>query len=131
MQSEDFSLTDRDRALWDGESIQAQMPIHFVNGMSLEQCITYCASCNQEITGDNFHGILDATYPKVVLLEGVGACVPCTTMTRYNFRIHDDLTITGLIDGKWQRWGSEPNWLKRLQRLLGRFRAGLSSGNNH
>jgi hypothetical protein len=112
------AISERDRALFEMPSIESQMPVHFKNGNMFEQMDCYCSECDEAILKDCVRGEIQRPFEHVAVIEAVGACIECRLLTPFQLRLHDDMRITGLRDGKWVTWyGSSSLWDMVLQLL--------------
>jgi hypothetical protein len=104
-----FVPTDRDRELFAMPPIQEQLPLVFPN---TKYTFSYfdgvCNSCGCHITGPAFRGRLALVMDNVAQLEAIGGCSRCGMFTRYNYRLHDDGTISGRAGVEWARWAINP-----------------------
>lgn len=61
----------------------------------------YCDKCDQAIEDDMLKGTIHRHVASTATIEAVGICVPCRTLTAYNMRLHDDMRVTKLHQGRW------------------------------
>lgn len=109
------AISERDRALFEMSSIESQMPVLFKKGSMYEQIDCFCAECGKVIQADLVRGEIQRPFEHVAVIEAVGVCADCKLLTPFQFRLHDDMRITGFRDGKWVTWyGSSSLWDKAL-----------------
>lgn len=104
MASQTSPLTDRDRLLWAMGPVDDSFPVRFPNGAVLQAFEGHCDACRVALKGGALRGRVDATFLRVVTIEAMGLCRACNLFTRFLYRVHDDLSFTGLRDGSWMRW---------------------------
>jgi len=51
-------------------------------------------------------------------VEACGVCHDCHLVTRFVYRFHDDMTITGLRENGWNTWGGKKTTLIGYLRQL-------------
>ncbi|TXI24195.1 MAG: hypothetical protein E6Q67_02970 [Roseateles sp.] len=110
-------------------AIASQMPVRFDNGACWSSITGQCKSCGQDIPDDRFTGRLSRLVPSVVDVDAVGVCDSCTLLTRFRYRLHDDMHLSGLTDSGWAEWRhrrARPHLQDLLGRLPGWIRAWLS-----
>lgn len=112
------ALTARDLELLKMPSIETQMPIAFANGAVWTEFDGYCLGCNSKMPRDTIFGAINRPIPSTAVIEAIGVCKPCRLASRYDYRFHDDMRITGQRDDGWQTWKSEPTLAARCIRLI-------------
>lgn len=103
-------LSDEDKALLALPPMHTHLPIVFASGYKLIEFCGECIRCKRQIEPALFRGRIDRTFERVAIIQAVGACHHCRLLTRFNYRVHDDLSITGVRDGRWRRWESRIVW---------------------
>ncbi len=67
-------------------------------------------------------GLVSQPFANVAVVEAVGLCHECRLVTRFMYRLHDDMRVSGLDkSGRWATWQmrkSQPGVLERLLLLL-------------
>lgn len=117
-------ITSRDRELLAMPSIASQMPIRFANGAHFDVRHGHCANCGAAIPDGDVRGVLVRTSPHMTSVEAAGLCGPCNGITRFIYRFHDDLRVSGPnpADGKWSTWSVRSrSILERVGELFLRF----------
>lgn len=99
-------------------SITSQMPIFFANGAQWSEIKGECKGCGCELPDNTVRGLIVRHTPKMVSVEAVGVCHDCKLLTRFLYRLYDDMRITGLRDGKWKTWAPRPTVLERVRALI-------------
>lgn len=85
--------------------ISDALPFVFpVTGYSVKGLNAECSVCRCEIQPNLFRGRVQLAFPTVAHMEAIGLCMQCRVLSCFEYRIHDDGAISGLKDGKWQRW---------------------------
>lgn len=112
------SVTLRDAELWDMPSIQSQMPIVFAESTRWESLDTTCGGCGTTISRTNVRGVVKRILQSTATIEAVGVCRTCKLFTRIDYRLHEDMSITGLRHGRWVRWTPHRSWLQKIKFLF-------------
>ena len=112
------SVTPRHRELLAMASLQSQLPVEFKNGNQVTEFKWHCANCSCLLSDRNVRGVVSQDLPQVAILEAVGYCKDCMGVTPINYRIYDDLRMTGIRNGRWVTWYSETTLLSRLKHAL-------------
>jgi hypothetical protein len=102
------ALTARDGQLIAMAPIAAQLPIKFDNGASWLTISCHCSGCDVVLGGQEVFGIIARPFRNVAILEAVGVCLKCTLLTRFEYRFHDDMRISGRREDGWQTWRVQP-----------------------
>lgn len=112
-----------DMALMALPTIASQMPVRFKNGATWDQLSGECKSCGKDINHRCFTGRIARLVESVATVEAVGVCPPCQLVTRFHYRLHDDMRISGLTDKGWAQWKARPTLSARLLGWLSRIMA--------
>lgn len=118
-------LPERERELLAQPSVASRLPIRFAKGSVLDEIEAHCAHCDRPIEQDFLRGNISLFTPQVVLLDAVGGCRQCQQTSRFNYRIHDDLSRTGLLNGQWVHTPVKLRWQMRFKRWLRGFIQGV------
>ena len=110
---------DRDKNLFESPTVFSQLPIRFPNGSLWDTFAGECAGCRATIATEDLRGRVSMPVPKTAEIEAIGFCVHCRLITRFHYRIHDDLRVMGLKDGTWFEWKKQPSLLDRLLDSIG------------
>lgn len=111
-------VTERERQLYSMPAIQSQMPVTFKVGNEFSEISGYCAHCELLIPDMELKGIVKRPIESVAVIEAVGYCDPCKMLTRIDFRLHDDMRVSGIKDGKWVTWRHSPTLFDSLRNLI-------------
>lgn len=111
-------LTPRDQELLGMPSVISQFPIAFANGDQWEEFDGECLECGHAIPRDSVRGIVSRPIESVAVVEAVGLCRACTLVTRFNYRLHDDMRLTGPRENGWKTWKAKPSLLDRLSAIF-------------
>lgn len=119
------SISDEDRDLWGRPAILGQLQsVQLQNGARWVSFDGDCAGCKKKIEPQNLRGVV-SVFPSTVTIRAVGRCLDCKLFTRFMYRLHDDMSITGMRDGKWVRWTARPRkapWSAALSTVASFFR---------
>lgn len=103
-------------------TIAVQMPLLFDNRAVWSSLVGYCDGCGQKLRASEMRGQIVRPTAHMASVEAVGICRHCTLLTRFVYRLHDDMTITGPSphDGKWAKWKGRktPFWHRLVDWLL-------------
>lgn len=106
---------------WDEHpTIISQLPLEFPNGAKLETYRGRCKVCDQPIEANMLHGVIKQPTSKVYTIEAAGICVPCRTITDFNHRVRDDLSLEWIDEnGRWVNRKPRAGLKTRIFKLLG------------
>jgi len=124
-------VSDSDRELMALPSIVSQMPVRFRNGAVWERFNGECKACGQTIAGSRLTGRITRLLESVATIEAVGACEPCRLLTRFHYRFHDDMRITGMTDEGWATWRAKRSFMGRLRLAFKAIRKRIYDPQNH
>lgn len=116
-------LTPRDLELARGPTIASQFPVVFDNGNEMTSLTGHCPSCDKSLDADFLAGQVIRPFPKVAVVEATGYCPDCKIFARFNYRLYDDMRMTGQIkNGQWGEWHMRrtfKGWVRFI--LTGKF----------
>ncbi len=112
------ALTAHDHELLAMPAIASQFPVQFANGAVWETLTGDCKGCSCKIEPAKLRGCVNRPYPHVAVVEAVGVCRDCKLLTRFLYRLHDDMRISGPRDGKWLEWRAKSSLLDRLRKFV-------------
>lgn len=117
--------TERDLEVLSAPSLAGQFPVLFPNGRSWTAVDGRCSGCKGALKMACMRGTVTRPMPTVAVVEAIGVCTRCQVGTRFFYRLHDDLSISGLHGkGDWGRWQARPTAfgyvVKALRWLVGR-----------
>lgn len=116
-------LTARDRELLAMPSVISQFPVAFANGAVWEQFDGECSSCGKTLHRDHVRGLVSRPIPAVATVEAAGVCGDCRLVTRFDYRLHDDMRLTGQREDGWRTWQATPRLFDRFVSLFQRHLA--------
>lgn len=90
-------ISERDKELLAMNHITSYFPIEFSNGAAWEELDGECKSCKKTIPRTMVRGLVSRPFPNVAVVDAVGVRDECKLLTRYHFRLYDNMSITGLI----------------------------------
>lgn len=109
------SLSARDFELLKMPTIASQMPVEFPNGAYFSEFKGECQGCRIELPDDVVRGSVVKHTNAMFALEACGVCHDCHLVTRFIYRFHDDMTLTGQRSDGWHKWGGKkPTLLERI-----------------
>lgn len=110
-------LSGNDRELLAFPSIASQMPVRFANGACWERLDGQCKACGKDIATAYLTGRVARPMESVATVEAVGVCPSCKLVTRFHYRLHDDMRISGPTDEGWATWQVKPSIFDRLRKF--------------
>lgn len=112
-------VTTRDRKLLDMPSIASQMPVQFANGAHWYELECECRGCGKVLPEEQVRGAV-VRHDRMASIEASGVCHDCRLLTRFVYRLHDDMRITGPREDGWRTWGGQRVTLfQRLKSVFG------------
>lgn len=112
-------ITDRQREMMGMPSISSQMPVEFTKGSHWDEFEGFCSECGKKIRDEWMRGRVSRPIASVAVIEAVGVCAPCSLLTEFHYRLHDDMRITGRRNGRWVTWRRSPSsWIDRVVGFL-------------
>jgi hypothetical protein len=91
-------------------ALSASFPLVFADGARWDELTGHCGRCSRPIEADNLKGSASAWWSKlgpfVYDVRAFGYCPECRLLTPFHYRMHQDMSMTGLMDGEWCRWRS-------------------------
>lgn len=98
-------------------------PLVFRSGARWERFHGRCGKCDAELPDGSLRGSVTHPFDPVYVVEAMGLCPSCDTLTPFSYRLHEDMSMTGPSprDGGWSRWEAPRSaWRRLLSALLGR-----------
>lgn len=111
-------VTARDLQLLDMATIASQMPLAFQNGAVWETFKGECKACGQTLPDHCLRGRLSVHNSQMAVVEASGVCYECKLLTRFIYRLHDDMRITGPRDDRWMTWKARPSLIDRIRSAI-------------
>lgn len=111
-------LTPRTCELLTMPSIMSRFPVAFSNNAIWEEFDGECSCCGKTLHRDHVRGIVARPVPSVAVIEAVGVCAECNLVTRFDYRLHDDMRLTGQREDGWKTWQSTPTLWARIVSVL-------------
>jgi len=88
-------------------ALSASFPLAFADGAHWDELTGYCGRCLRAIEADNMKGSAHAWGPKrdpfVYDVRAIGYCSDCRLLTFFHYRMHQDMSMSGWMDGEWRR----------------------------
>ena len=114
-------LSASDLDLMAQASIASQMPVRFRSGTCWESLDGQCKGCGKDIEPRYFTGRVNRLVESVATVDAVGVCHACRLVTRFHYRLHEDMRVSGLTSDGWAAWQAKPSFIDRLRSLAVRF----------
>lgn len=114
-------LSTRDLELLEMPPVMSQFPLEFDNQTCWEGFDGECNSCGCTLPIEQVRGLVSRPIASVAVIEAVGVCHSCKVLTHFDYRLHDDMRITGQREDGWHTWRAEPSIWERLDSVFKRF----------
>lgn len=108
-------ITARHEELFAMPTINSQLPVKLDNECLWAEFDGYCLECGNKIDENMLRGAVSKPFPHTAVIDAVGICKPCRVLTVFYNRLHDDMRVTAIKDGKWCAWEAEPTLIERLK----------------
>ncbi|BEV71784.1 MULTISPECIES: hypothetical protein [unclassified Paludibacterium] len=95
-----MQLTDEEFTLLAGPSVDSQLPVVFDNGARFGQLMGECLFCKTPLRRHALRGQVTRTAGNLYAIRAIGICISCRNLTKFNYRLNDNLTITEPGSGK-------------------------------
>lgn len=99
-------------------TVMSQFPVKFDKHVQWAQFDGECQCCEKTLPRNLVRGKVSRPTGTVAVVEAVGICHTCKTVTRFDYRLHDDMRVTGQREDGWQTWKAAPSLWKRLVSIL-------------
>jgi hypothetical protein len=102
--------------------VSSSFPLVFRSGARWTHLSGSCGKCDAEIPDESLRGSVSRPIDSVFVIDAVGLCASCNTLTPVLYRLHEDMSMTGPSpqDGLWSRWEPvRPWWRRFLSALFG------------
>lgn len=116
-------LTARDRELLAMPSVISQFPVEFANDAVWEEFDGECSCCGKTLQREHVRGLVARPIEPVATVEAAGICTDCKLVTRFDYRLHDDMRLTGQREDGWKTWQATPTIWDRFVSLFKRLLA--------
>ncbi|WP_224962803.1 hypothetical protein [Geomonas subterranea] len=113
--------------LFEKPTIASQLPIVFDNGHIFARFEGGCTVCRAPVDAEDIHGVITRPFPRVAIVQAIGACRSCKIYVPFFMRYKDDgRTETRDAAGNWifghsereggraSRWAAETMWALAL-----------------
>jgi hypothetical protein len=114
------ALTQRDRELLAMPSVISQFPIAFAHDSVWEKFDGECSCCGKTLHREHVRGSVARPIPSVATVESVGVCGDCKLVTRFDYRLHEDMRLTGRREDGWNTWKATPTIWDRMTSIFKR-----------
>lgn len=114
------ALTPRDRELLAMPSVMSQFPVAFANNAVWEEFDGECSCCGKTLLREHVRGLVARPIPSVAVVEAAGVCGDCKLVTRFNYRLHDDMRLSGQREDGWKTWKANPTIWDRFAAMFKR-----------
>jgi hypothetical protein len=84
--------------------LSSQFPIVFPDGGTWTEFTCECNICSKDILDENTLGTVELVFGTYII-KATGYSKDCNFTTRYSYRMHPDMGMTGIDKtGNWYRW---------------------------
>lgn len=93
---------------WDLPELTSFFPLRFSGKAVWNEFTGQCAGCKEDILDTHLRGHVRRLDGHTFTVEASGYCPSCHLVTRFMYRLHDDMSITGKspLTGQIARWAS-------------------------
>jgi hypothetical protein len=116
-------LTARDRELLAMPSVVSQFPVAFANAAVWEEFDGECSCSGKTLQREHVRGLVAKPIERVATVEAVGVCWDCKLVTRFDYRLHDDMRLTGRREDGWKTWQATPTLVSLFVSFIKRLAA--------
>lgn len=91
---------------WQKPALYHALPYKFPNGARFETLTARCTRCHHHIDNEDVRGEIVPFNDQMVSVRAIAFCRHCTCLNRIDYRIHDDLHMSGYAPstGEWSHW---------------------------
>jgi len=111
-------VTQRDRELLAMQPVISQFPVVFDNNAVWEEFDGECSCCGKTLRREFLRGLVSRPIPGVAVVEAAGVCGDCKLVTRFDYRLHDDMRLTGQREDGWKTWKAAPTMWDRFASIF-------------
>lgn len=77
-----------------------------------------CEFCGKTLAGDLLRGTVSRPIETVAVVEAIAICDKCRIFTRFHYRLHNDMRITGLRNDGWYEVRAKASKASRILRFI-------------
>ena len=101
-------LTETEFRLLKLAPLQSSFPVKFDTGLEFAEVSTVinckCARCRKPLFAEFVRGEVTRPIPSVAVIDAVGVCTECKVITTFFFRLHSNMSVSTVHNGKWLTW---------------------------
>lgn len=115
-------ISARDRELIEMPSLASQLPITFsTTAATWTEIEGKCEGCGRIFSSAYLRGHVQRPTPSVATMEAIAICTDCKLLTRFVFRLYDDLRMMVYRDGHWKTFCGRPRalWMRAARWVFG------------
>lgn len=110
---------ERDFELLEMETLASNFPLPYRNGACWDSLKCLCKGCDKPLEDDLVRGIVVRHHDHMAAVEAAGVCHDCRLITRFVFRLYDDMSISAPTEKGWQTWGRKrEGFFRRMIRSM-------------
>lgn len=111
--------TERDLQLLEMAPLASYLPLTYRNGACWESLKCECQGCDKPLDDNLVRGIVVKHGDHMVAVEASGVCHECRLITRFVFRLYDDMRLSALTKNGWETWGRkrESFWERMIRQV--------------
>ena len=110
--------------------LQSSFPVKFDTGLEFAEINCKCARCRKPLFAEFVRGEVTRPIPSVAVIDAVGVCTECKVITTFFFRLHSNMSVSTVHNGKWLTWDVRSQGAKKQSKLALRFTGFLLKHHN-
>ena len=114
-------LTETELRLLKLAPLQSNFPVKFNTKSEFAEMKCKCAHCRKPLFAEFVRGEVTRPIPSVAVIDAVGVCTECKVITPFFFRLHSDMSVSTVYNGKWVTWDARSQGAKKQSKLALRF----------
>ena len=97
-------LTETELRLLKLAPLQSSFPVKFDTGLEFAKINCKCARCRKPLFAEFVRGEVTRPISSVAVIDAVGVCTECKVITPFFFRLHSNMSVSTVHNGKWLTW---------------------------
>ena len=111
------ALTETELRLLKLAPLQSNFPIKFDTGSEFAEMHCKCAHCRKPLLAEFVRGEVTRPIPSVAVIDAVGVCTECKMITTFFYRLHSNMSVSTVYNGKWLTWDARSQGAKKQSKL--------------
>jgi hypothetical protein len=111
-------LTETELRLLKLAPLQSNFPIKFNTKSEFAAISCKCAHCGKTLFAEFVRGEVTRPIPSVAVIDAVGVCAECKGITTFFYRLHSNMSVSTVYNGKWLMWDARSQGAKKQSKLV-------------